>query len=463
MTRRSFPLVLALSLLAVLIFVLQPVTASLPHDPLADFPLAPQPSAPLPINPHPLPDNFHYPTVLDPDPVIQGMINQVISSTVMQYDGGLSGQWPVTIGGQSYTLTTRHTYSGEPIQKATQYVGEHMAGLGMAVEYHTWNAVRPPNVIGQMTGAANPDDIYIIGAHLDDMPSGTTAPGADDNASGSTAVMIAADILSQYQWDCTLRFVFFTGEEQGLLGSAAYASRAFSNGETILGVLNLDMIAWNTLNSSPDIDIHASQSVAGSVPLAQLFTDVVDVYNLNLIPQIIPNGTGASDHASFWSYGYPAILAIEDYRNAAGSGTGDFNPYYHTTQDNLAHVDVVYFTELVRAAVGAFAHMNGCLAGASGTVMGTVTDENATPLPSANVQMVGNGSIFHSMANGAGQYTATLPIGVYTMTASVTGFTPVTVTNVIIVTDTVTTVDFMLPPTVVYEPNYLPFMLSPTE
>ena len=61
----------------------------------------------------------------------------------------------------------------------------------------------------------NPNDIFVIGAHLDDMPTGSTAPGADDNASGSVATLIAADILSQYQWGCTLRFAFWTGRSRG--------------------------------------------------------------------------------------------------------------------------------------------------------------------------------------------------------------------------------------------------------
>jgi len=101
------------------------------------------------------------------------------------------------------------------------------------------------NVIGQRTGTVNPNDVYVIGAHLDDMPTGATAPGADDNASGSVATLIAADILSQYQWGCTLRFAFWTGEEQGLLGSSVYAARSKTNGETIKGYLNLDMVGYN--------------------------------------------------------------------------------------------------------------------------------------------------------------------------------------------------------------------------
>ena len=388
------------------------------------------------------------PASIDPDPLIQQMMDQVTTQAVYDYDGGLSGEWPVTIGGQPYTILTRNTTSGEPIQKATQYVGEHMDALGLDVEYHVWNASRPPNVIGERLGSVNPDDIYLITAHLDDMPTGPVAPGADDNASGSVAVLLATDILAQYEWGCTLRFAFWTGEEQGLLGSHAYAQRAYNQGENILGVLNLDMIAWNTPNSTPDMDLHATSSIPATLTLAQLFADVVDVYNLDLVPHIIPNGTGASDHASFWDYGYTAILGIEDY-----SG-GDFNPYYHTTQDRLAALDLGYFTDFTKAALGSFAHMTGCLIpGGLGTLNGQVTAANGgAPIPGATVTMTDPMNYTYSATtDDGGSYTRALPAETYEVIATAFGYLPQTVTGVTVYTDTVTTQDFALQTA----PNYL--------
>ena len=453
MSRRFTPYLLLFGLAFLLVLFAGPISPALVSravGPLDDFVIAPEVLANDPAEFRQFRPDISYPQLLDPNPTIQGMIDQVISDTVVLYDGGLSGQWPVTIGGSPYTITTRNTYSGVPIQKATQYVGEHMDALGLAVEYHVWNGSRPPNVIGQFTGETNPQDIYLIVAHIDDMPSSGVAPGADDNASGSVAVMIAADILTQYRWDCTLRFVFFTGEEQGLLGSSAYAQRSFYAGENILGVLNLDMIAWNTANSNPDIDLHANQSIPATMTLAQLFADVVTTYNLDLVPQIISNGTGASDHYPFWQYGYPSILAIEDYY-----GTGDFNPYYHTAQDNLAHVDVDYFTEMVRAAVGTFAHMNGCLVtGGTGKLDGHVAAATTlTPIPSANIKLDGPHS-YHITTDNNGYYTTTLPVGTYTMTVAAAGYLTSTLTHITILTNTVTTEDVLLQPQI--QPVYLP-------
>ena len=63
-----------------------------------------------------------------------------------------------------------------------------------------------------------------------------------------------------------------------------------------------------------------------------------------------------SDNKSFWDEGYPSILAIEDYIG------GDFTPYYHTVNDRLSTLNMAYFTEFTKAAIGTFAHMAGCLA-----------------------------------------------------------------------------------------------------
>lgn len=385
-----------------------------------------------------------YPDDITPDPIIQMMMSQVTSSTVRLYDGDLSGEWPVQIDGTPYTIVTRNTNSGAPIQHATQFIGEHFANLGLAVEYHQWGGSTYPNVIGQIDGISHPEEIYIISAHLDDMPSGGVAPGADDNASGVVATLIAADILSQYQWDCTIRFGVWTGEEQGLNGSEAYAMRSFNNGENIAGVLNLDMIAWNTPDSSRDIDLHANSSIPSTLTLAQLMADVISTYNINLIPEIVPNGSSASDHASFWQYGYTAILGIEDF--------SDFNPYYHTTNDLLANVDLDYFTDFVRAGVGTFAHMSGCLIpGGIGYLGGNVRDASSNPIANASITAQnGDGTIFNTISDGSGYYTRTLLADTYTVTAVAYGYLPQVVTGITIITDTVTLQDFTLMPAPTY-------------
>lgn len=399
----------------------------------------------LALHPKPLrtsPSARTYPVAITPDPLIQSMMDQVTSTTVYSYAGGLSGEWSVEIGGSPYTITTRHTSSGEPLQKATQFVGEHLSGLGLDVEYHTWDTSYPPNVIGELTGELYPDEIVIICGHLDDMPSGPVAPGADDNASGSVATLIAADILTRYRWAYTLHFALWTGEEQGLLGSAAYAQRAYNAGENIVGVLNLDMIAWNTLGSNPDIDVHANSSIPATLDLANLFADVVDAYDLDLVPQIVPNGSGASDHASFWDYGYTAILGIEDYY-----GTNDFNPNYHTTDDLLVHLNIPYFADFVKASVGTFAHMGSPL-GDMGYLTGAVSSvDTGAPFAGATVEAALDPyRTWTETTETSGVYQLEVLSGTYTVTVTALGYTSAITTGITVQTNQTTTLDVALEP-----------------
>jgi hypothetical protein len=389
---------------------------------------------PKPLGPAPVRGNI--PTDVDPDPLIQNMIDQVDSAAVSQYDRELAGELPVWVDGNWYAITTRYTYSGVPIQKTTNYVGQYMADLGLNVEYHQWGGATYPNVIGELPGLANPDEIFIIGAHIDDV-QGT--PGADDNASGSVATLLAADIATQYQWGCTLRFALWTGEEQGMLGSHAYAQRSHNQGENIVGYLNLDMIAWNTPASSPTIDLVYNASMPPTLQLAQLFAEVVDVYNLNLIPGLTTSQGGWSDHSSFWQYGYTSILGMEDQ--------GDFNPYYHKAGDTPAHTDLVYFTNYVKASIATFAHMSGCLIpSGNGALDGHVTAASSgDPIGDATVTIEdGAGHAFATTTDPSGYYTQTLSASTYTVTAEAYGHLPATVGDVVVTTDTVTTQDFAL-------------------
>lgn len=294
---------------------------------------------------------------VDYNAAIAQMINQVTSNTVETYTKNLSGENPVNVGGSDYTITTRYTDSGIPIEKATQYLYEFMQDVGLTVSYHNWSSTyySGRNVIGELTGSTLPEEIVLITAHLDCMPTGLTAPGADDNASGSVGVMMSAELLSQYQFKRTVRFVFFTGEEQWLLGSSAYADMVYQNGENIVAVYNMDMIGYDAVGE-PYLRLHtrttSSSGYTGDLAIANTFVDVVNVYSLSddLSPIIDPDGITQSDHSSFWNKGYSAILGIEDTDD-------DITPYYHMTTDTVSTLNLTYFTNFVKAAVGTAGHL----------------------------------------------------------------------------------------------------------
>jgi len=289
-----------------------------------------------------------------PDPVVQAMLNQVQSSTLAAYVSGLSGQTSVTIGGAPFTLVTRSSTSTGTIQKATQYVYEHFQALGLAASYAPWQSsgIQGRNVVADQPGS-DPTCLYLLTAHLDDTSASpnSLAPGADDNASGVAGVLVAARILSQSHFICSLRYVLFTGEEQGLLGSDVYAQAAAQRGDPIQGVLNLDMIAYNTPGSPATIEMDIRSGLAGNPDrvLTTLVTGVIQAYQLDLTPLVYALDDDGSDQYSFWTAGFPAVEVIEDW--------DDHSPYYHQTSDTLSTLNLPYFTRYVKAMVGAMAHL----------------------------------------------------------------------------------------------------------
>jgi len=385
-----------------------------------------------------VPETFAY------DPIVAEMIAQVQQSTVYTYDGQLSGEWPAVVGGAPYTISTRYTDSGAPIQKATQYVYERMQALGLAVSYHNWTGggYSNRNVIGVLTGTVLPNEIVLVTAHLDDAPSSGKAPGADDNASGSVGVLIAADILGQHRFERTVRFVFFTGEEQGLYGSQAYATLVYDAGENIVAVYNMDMIAWDSVDG-PTLRLHTRTTSDPGYPsdlaIAGVFTNAVNVYGLgsSLTPIIDADGITASDHSPFWNRGYSAILAIED-------DLDDFNDYYHTSQDQLQHLNMAYFTSYVKASVGTAAHL--AFPTQHGYLKGTVYDgTHGGELAGANIEArSGPGSSFTTTSAVGGIYGLSVPSGTYTMTATAPGFMSFITTGVRVMMDQTTTLNIVL-------------------
>lgn len=324
---------------------------------------------------------YDYQPLPGPSTTVQQIIAQVDQADVYDYTGGLSGEWAVSIGGSPYTILSRNSYSGTPINRAGQYLYEFYDGLGLDVSYHNFymDGIQLRNVVAEKRGSVSPERVFMLTAHYDSQPPGAYAPGADDNASGVVGTMMAAEILGGYEFGCTLRFVDFSAEEQGLVGSYYYAQETYCGGEQVEGVLNLDMLAWNTQGSSTYMDLHARSSVPGSMDIAYLFGDVVSTYGLNLNPVIESNGTNRSDHARFWAYNVPSILAIEAF--------GDFNPYYHTTNDRLDRLkDMPYYTAMVKASIATFAHMGCLLEDGTGTVTGAITDDTTgQPVPYALV------------------------------------------------------------------------------
>jgi len=364
------------------------------------------------------------------DPLVAEMIAQVQQSTVYTYMSELTGETPAIIGGEPYTISTRYTYSGVPIQKATQYLFEHAQALGLSPRYQYWWP-SAPNVIGVITGTVRPSEIVLVVGHVDDI-AGT--PGADDNASASVAVMIAADIMSQYTFERTVRFVWFTGEEKSPagqleLGSEAYAQYVHGLGENIVAVYNMESIGYDAIGGRTQA-IVTRRGNAGDLAIASVFTDVVNIYGLSgsLTPTVYPEGAVWSDHYPFWRQGYNGVMAM----GAEG------NPYIHTSLDNLAHINLAYLTANVKASLGTVATLAVPSPG-PGWLTGTVRDTATTvPLAGARVQVAGRSTLV-ALTGLDGTYRLPLSPDTYAVTAEAYGYQPATASGVSITLGLTTT------------------------
>jgi len=278
-------------------------------------------------------------------PTIQTIINQTNVDSLVYFVKELSGEVQTIIGGSPYTIVSRN--KNQPSNNmAANYIKQKLDSYGL-VTYDQWWSGTGRNVYGVQLGSQYPNKKYIICAHYDDMPSGTTAPGADDNASGTAAVIEAARIFTQYDSKYTIIYALWDEEEQGLVGSAYYAQQAFNSGDSIMGVINMDMIAYDSDNDGVG-EIHI-RNYGNSIALKDLMVQVNTTYSIGITPSIVNPGTTASDQASFWNNGYGALLLIEEYYG------GDFNAYYHSTSDLLIHFNQPYFHKMSRLTLGTVA------------------------------------------------------------------------------------------------------------
>ena len=98
------------------------------------------------------------------------------------------------------------------------------------------------NVLAVLKGTEHPELVYVVSSHFDSRAEG---PGADDNTSGTAALLEAARVMAKHPQPATIVFASFTGEEAGLLGSREFVRRAVADSVQVVGALNNDMLGWS--------------------------------------------------------------------------------------------------------------------------------------------------------------------------------------------------------------------------
>ena len=270
------------------------------------------------------------------------------------------------------------------LEETADLIERELIGLGYEVQEQAfvWSRVRGDdpqtfrNLWVDLPGSTLPDEVLILGAHYDTVPG---SPGADDNATGTAAALELARVLKNVRMERTVRIMFYSAEEAGLVGSRRYveqiATPAVAAGEEIIhGMVSLEMLGYFS-------DEPGSQAAPAGLPAFVEIPDRGDfIAVVGLLPHIgfhlpfarammeaepnlrvastglIPAATRdmyRSDHGSFWLAGIPAVMLTD---------TANFrNPHYHQPTDTIETIDRERFAMVVRAVAHATHQLCGPL------------------------------------------------------------------------------------------------------
>jgi Zn-dependent M28 family amino/carboxypeptidase len=260
------------------------------------------------------------------------------------------------------------------LEAAADYVEAqlHASGYEVRRQVYAVRGVASANLEATLAGDARAQEILVVGAHYDTVPG---SPGANDNASGVAALLEIARALCSLRPNLTLRFVAFVNEEPPFFmtprqGSRVYAREARAGGEDIRLMAALETIGY--YSDAPDSQryppifrffypnradfiglVSDFRSRRRMRHLARAFRETSDfplqqVATFRFIP-----GVAWSDHLSFWSEGYRAVMVTDTaYLRYA---------YYHSAEDTPDKLNYVPFAQVTTGLARAFSAlaMNG--------------------------------------------------------------------------------------------------------
>jgi hypothetical protein len=198
------------------------------------------------------------------------------------------------------------------------------------------------------------EERVVLSAHYDSYSNTdpeVCAPGADDNATGVSAVLGSAKALYGERTARTIEFILFDGEELGLRGSRYLVDNRDTN-ITYEAVVNLDMLGY-------DYGMDRSLVIAGrddsyeDSTVAAMIIETTAALEIGIYPEFAPGALLSSDHMAFWSIdGLPSIMLIE-------GNTGELTPRYHSCGDVADYIDYDFHFAATKATVAAVARLAG--------------------------------------------------------------------------------------------------------
>lgn len=305
-----------------------------------------------------------------PTPILIDPVSYFLSDTSEEryadWIRRLSGELPVTIGGQEYTITTRYSYAmftGQDNAKASDYLMEQLSQWVApemityepyeyrdAMSSYTWY-----NIIVTFPGTVSPDEQILYTAHYDstvqlfDVDQMQLAPGANDNGTGVAALLEAIPTFAKTSFEKTVKVIFFSGEENQMQGSRAYV--AAHSSDNIIGVINMDMFG-NDPDNARCFEIHVG-TMQESDPLGRAFEAAIRDYGISLTYDYFNYvAYDYGDHTPFWAAGIPAMTAMENFTTDSTEGGCGPRPYpknWHAPTDFIVDINIPYAFDIARA------------------------------------------------------------------------------------------------------------------
>ncbi|MFN3196924.1 MAG: M20/M25/M40 family metallo-hydrolase [Bradymonadia bacterium] len=267
----------------------------------------------------------------------------------------------------SVTIGPRDVTHPKALKQAEDFIVQRFGKLGYTAEKRPF--ISPVdgggehtvyNIDATLKGTKKPKEVIVVGGHYDTVPG---TPGADDNATGTAAMLELARRLKEKQPERTIRFVAFVNEEPPFfktehMGSLVYARELAKAGEQVVAMISLEMLGTYTTEEGsqsyppligglyPDRgDFIAFVADLGSRELAReaigLFRDAAQFPSEVLTAPASLRGVDFSDHWSFWQAGYKGIMVTDTafFRTA----------HYHEPTDTPDRLD---FDRMSRVVVG---------------------------------------------------------------------------------------------------------------
>lgn len=177
------------------------------------------------------------------------------------------------------------------------------------VELISHSRTQQKSVRVRLPGKTNKDQIIILGAHFDSIAGWGfgAAPGADDNASGSSNLLEVLRILSvSSQMNRTLEFYWYAGEEGGLIGSSEIARTYKEQGQQVVAAMQLDMTLF-----PGDGPFKLGSVTDFTTPWVRQFLNALNASYFQYEISEFACGYGCSDHASWYRNGFSAVAPFE--------------------------------------------------------------------------------------------------------------------------------------------------------